>query len=102
MPIYRGHMDIELPISTEVNGGGAEGFKPKSPRVPPEEILLDAEDVSIWLNVSEDWVWDHASRRAPFLPAIWLSDGALRFRRSKIAEFIAERERLSSKRRRRR
>jgi len=99
---YRGHMDSEQPISTEVNGECWEGFTPKSPRVPPEEILLDAEDVSIWLKVSEDWVWDHASRRAPFLPAIWLSDGALRFKRSKIAQFIDERERLSAKRRRRR
>jgi hypothetical protein len=79
MPIYRGHMDIELPISAEVNGGCAVGLKPNSPRVAAEEILLDAVDVSIWLKVSEDWVWDHASRRAPFLPAIWLSDGALRF-----------------------
>ena len=102
MPIYRGHMDIELPISAEVNGGCAVGLKPNSPRVAAEEILLDAVDVSIWLKVSEDWVWDHASRRAPFLPAIWLSDGALRFKRSKIAEFINERERLSAKRRRRR
>ncbi len=68
----------------------------------PEEILLDAEDVSIWLKVSEDWVWDHASRRAPFLPAIWLSDGALRFKRNKIAEFRDETERLSTKHRKRR
>ena len=102
MPIYRGHMDSELPISTEVNDGCAEGFTPKAPRVAPEEILLDAVDVSIWLKVSEDWVWDHASRRAPFLPAIWLSDGVVRFKPSKIDEFIDERERLSTKRRRRR
>lgn len=102
MPIYRGHMDSELPISTDAAGGGAEGLKPKSPRVPPEEVLLDAVDVSIRLKVSEDWVWDHSSRRAPFLPAIWLSDGVLRFKPSKIAEFIDERERLSAKRRRRR
>ena len=102
MPIYRGHMDSELPISTDATGGGAEGLKPKSPRVAPEEVLLDAEDVSIWLKVSEDWVWDHANRRAPFLPVIRLSDGVVRFKRSKIAEFIDERERLSAKRRRRR
>ena len=102
MPIYRGHMDSELPISTEVNGGCEDGCKPKSPRVAPEEILLDAVDVSIRLKVSEDWVWDHSSRRAPFLPAIWLSDGVLRFKPSKIDEFIDERERLSAKRRRRR
>jgi len=37
-----------------------------------------------------------------FLPAIWLSDGVLRFKPSKITEFIEERERLSTKRRRRR
>ena len=102
MPIYRGHMDSEQPISTEVNGGCGEGCKPKSPHVAPEEILLDAVDVSIRLKVSEDWVWDHSSRRAPFLPAIWLSDGVLRFKPSKITEFIDERERLSTKRRRRR
>ncbi len=102
MPIYRGHMDIERPISTDTTDGCADGLKPRSPRVAPEEILLDAEDVSIWLKVSEDWVWDHASRRAPFLPAIWLSDGALRFKRSKIAQFINERELLSTKRRKRR
>ena len=95
-------MDIEQPISTDATGGCADGFKPKSPRVAQEETLLDAEDVSIWLKVSEDWVWDHAGRRAPFLPAIWLSDGALRFKRSKIAEFIDERERLSTRRRKRR
>ena len=102
MPIYRGHMDIELPISAEVNGGCVVGLKPNSPRVAAEEILLDAVDVSIRLKVSEDWVWDHSSRRAPFLPAIWLSDGVLRFKPSKIDEFIDERERLSAKRRRRR
>lgn len=102
MPIYRGHMDIVLPISTDATGGCAEGLKPESPRIAPEESLLDARDVSIWLNVSEDWVWDHASRRAPFLPAIWLSVGVLRFKPSKIAEFINERERLSTMRRKRR
>ena len=64
--------------------------------------MLDAVDVSIRLKVSEDWVWDHSSRRAPFLPAIWLSDGVLRFRPSKIDAFIEERERLSAKRRKRR
>jgi len=75
---------------------------PARGRTDPEEVLLDAKDVATWLKVTEDWVWDHASRRAPFLPAIWLSDGALRFKRIKIAQFINERELLSSKRRKRR
>ena len=95
-------MDIEQPNSTDATGGHAEGFRPEPPHVAPEESLFDAKDVSLKLKVSEDWVWDHASRRAPFLPAIWLSDGVLRFKPSKIAEFIDERERLSTKRRRRR
>jgi predicted DNA-binding transcriptional regulator AlpA len=64
--------------------------------------LLDAKEVAAWLGVSEDWVWDHSTRRAPFLPAIWLSSGALRFRRAGIDSFIAERERLSKLRHKRR
>jgi predicted DNA-binding transcriptional regulator AlpA len=67
-----------------------------------DDPLLDAREVAVWLGVSEDWVWDHSTRRAPFLPAIWLSPGALRFRRSAIGSFIAERERLSRIRRKRR
>lgn len=95
-------MGIEPPISAVDPVDREVGFRPAPVQIAPEEILLDAEDVAIWLKVSVDWVWDHAGRRAPFLPAIWLSDGALRFRRSAIAEFIEERERLSTKRRRRR
>ena len=71
-------------------------------RADQELPLLNAKEVAAWLGVTEDWVWDHSTRRAPYLPAIWLSDGALRFRRSRIAKFIDERERLSAKRRKRR
>ena len=67
-----------------------------------DDPLLDAREVAAWLGVSEDWVWDHSTRRAPFLPAIWLSSGALRFRRPAIESFIAERERLSRIRHKRR
>lgn len=67
-----------------------------------DDPLLDAKEVAAWLRVSEDWVWDHSTRRAPLLPAIWLSAGALRFRRSAIESFVAERERLSRIRRKRR
>jgi len=67
-----------------------------------DDPLLDAKEVAAWLRVSEDWVWDHSARRAPFLPAIWLSSGALRFRRSEIEAFINERKRLSNLRHKRR
>lgn len=60
--------------------------------------LLTAEDVALKLKVSRDWVWDHSSRRLPYLPVIRMSDGALRYRASKIEEFINERERLAGMR----
>ena len=64
--------------------------------------LLTAEDVALRLKVSKDWVWDHSSRRLPYLPVIRMSDGALRYRASGIAEFLKERERASCLRRKRR
>jgi predicted DNA-binding transcriptional regulator AlpA len=71
-------------------------------RAEQDLFLLNAKEVAAWLGVTEDWVWDHSTRRAPFLSAIWLSGGALRFRRSAIAAFIEERERVSQLRRKRR
>jgi predicted DNA-binding transcriptional regulator AlpA len=64
--------------------------------------LLSVEDVAERLNVSRDWVWDHSSRKQPYLPVIGMSDGILRYRASQIEEFVNERERLSSQRRKRR
>ncbi len=76
-------------------------------RKPPGRViemdpLLTAEEVAKRLNVSTDWVWDHSSRKAPYLPAIRISDGVLRYRSSEVDEFIHERERLSSLRLKRR
>ena len=42
------------------------------------DLLLTAEDVAAKLKVSKDWVWDHSSRKLPYLPVIRMSDGALR------------------------
>ncbi len=66
------------------------------------DFLLTAEEVALMLKVSKDWVWDHSSRRLPYLPVIRMSDGALRYRASGIEEFLKERERASSLRRKRR
>jgi predicted DNA-binding transcriptional regulator AlpA len=73
----------------------------------PREIeavdpLLTADEVAAKLKVSTDWVWDHSSRRLPYLPVIRMSDGALRYRSSGIEEFLRERERASVLRRKRR
>ena len=66
------------------------------------DLLLTAEEVALKLKVSKDWVWDHSSRRLPYLPVIRMSDGALRYRASGIEEFLRERERASHLRRKRR
>lgn len=68
----------------------------------PVDSLLTAEEVALKLKVSKDWVWDHSSRRLPYLPVIRMSDGALRYRASGIEEFLKERERASCLRRKRR
>lgn len=67
-----------------------------------EDPLLTAEDVAERLKVSRDWVWDHSSRRLPYLPVIRMSDGALRYRASQIEAFLSEREQASNLRRKHR
>jgi predicted DNA-binding transcriptional regulator AlpA len=71
-------------------------------QMPSRDVLLTVEDVAQRLNVTKDWVWDHSSRKAPYLPVIRMSDGVLRYRSSEVEEFINERERLSAMRRKRR
>jgi predicted DNA-binding transcriptional regulator AlpA len=66
------------------------------------EQLLTADEVAVRLKVSRDWVWDHSSRRLPYLPVIRMSDGALRYRASQIAAFLEEREQAGQMRRKRR
>lgn len=80
-------------LGPNVNTGAA------MPHIDP---LLTVEDVAERLNVTKDWVWDHSSRKAPLLPVIRLGDGTLRYRASRIEEFINEMERLSVLRRKRR
>jgi hypothetical protein len=84
--------------------GGNEVMGPVLTMRAEEAIdpLLSVEDVAERLNVSRDWVWDHSSRKAPYLPVIRMSDGILRYRASQIEEFVNERERLSSLGRKRR
>lgn len=75
-----------------------QGPNERRPPVRAVEIdpLLTAEEVANRLNVSTDWVWDHSSRKKPFLPVIRMGDGTLRYRHSGIEAFIDERERVSS------
>lgn len=75
------------------------GSMPTMQEAELADTLLTAEDVALKLKVSKDWVWDHSSRRWPYLPVIRMSDGALRYRASGIDEFLKERERVSNLRR---
>jgi hypothetical protein len=66
--------------------------------------LLTPEQVAKRLNASLDWVWDHSSRKAPLLPVIRFGGGPgragmLRYRASKIEEFIVEQEEFTDARR---
>jgi len=71
-------------------------------QMPSRDVLLSVEDVAQRLNVTKDWVWDHSSRKAPYLPVIRMSEGVLRYRSSDVEEFINERERTSALRRKHR
>lgn len=73
-----------------------------APMLAQADPLLSVDDVAERLNVTKDWVWDHSSRKAPYLPVIRIGDGTLRYRHSQIEEFVNERERLSVLRRKRR
>ncbi len=68
---------------------------------PDKDPLLTVDDVAQRLSVTKDWVWDHSSRKAPYLPVIRMGDGTLRYRAGRIEEFIDQRERLTQIRRRR-
>lgn len=70
------------------------------PQTLQTDPLLTVEEVAAMLNVTKDWVWDHSSRKAPYLPVIRIGDATLRYRQSQIEAFVAERERLSHLRKR--
>jgi predicted DNA-binding transcriptional regulator AlpA len=77
-------------------------FSTSVQQMASRDVLLTVEDVAQRLNVTKDWVWDHSSRKTPYLPVIRMSDGVLRYRLSEVEEFVSERERLSAMRRKRR
>ena len=101
-------MDKITFLSSSANGFESTMKQPPDSQIirrPPKravevESLLTAEDVAKRLNVSNDWVWDHSSRRKPLLPVIRMGDGTLRYRRSGIEAFVDEQERRSALRRR--
>jgi predicted DNA-binding transcriptional regulator AlpA len=94
-------------IPARDQGAVIPAVQPETPKrilgagLQDKDPLLTAEDVAQRLNVTKDWVWDHSSRKAPYLPVIRMGDGTLRYRASRIEEFIDQRERLTQTRRKR-
>ena len=66
-----------------------------------KDPILTVDDVAQRLNVSKDWVWDHSSRKYPLLPVIRFGNGTLRYKASRIEEFIDEQERSTALKQRR-
>jgi len=93
-------MSADLFLKKPVQSGRPESVNAVGDLGP--DPLLTPENVAQRLNISRDWVWDHSSRKSPFLPVIRVSDGLLRYRASQIEEFVNERERMSVLRRKRR
>ena len=51
--------------------------------------LLTINEVAEWLGVSKAWVYDHATRKKPFLPCVRIGE-ITRFRRAEIESFIQQ------------
>ena len=91
------------------SGNGSEppdGTPSSSSQQAVFDPLWTPEQVAERLNVSPDWVRDHSSRKEPRLPVIRLGGGPgraglLRYRASKIEEFIEEMECRSNRNSRR-
>ena len=56
-------------------------------RIPNPERLLNAREVAARLGVSERWVRDHTSRRAPKIRAVKLGT-LVRYRRADVETFM--------------
>lgn len=98
---------VSTPIVPRERHRHRTSFEDLQPSIPGRrgiqpDPLLTVEDVAERLNVTKDWVWDHSSRKTPYLPVIRVGDGTLRYRSSQIEAFVDERERLSALRRKRR
>ncbi len=71
-----------------------DGNKGDDPAVATESLpqtaakLLTPKEVAAWLDVSVDWVQDHATGKEPRLPPIRIGK-LLRFRREDVETFIS-------------
>ena len=62
----------------------------------PVQKLLTPKEVAEWLDVSVDWVHNHATRKAPRLPVVRIGK-LLMFRNEDVEEFIRGQSRRNGK-----
>jgi len=55
----------------------------------PHEKLLTPREVASWLDVSIDWVQDHATTKTPRIPSVRIGK-LIRFRREDVDSFIVQ------------
>lgn len=72
-----------------------EAHQPQPSLFPPAELpprLWTLDEVAEFLQMSKDWVRDHATRRQPRIPSIRLGSrrAVLRFRPQDVMQFVSE------------
>jgi excisionase family DNA binding protein len=78
------------PIETSLTGEQKlEEIRHSQGHARQVDRLLTIDEVSAWLGVSKAWVYDHVTRKKPFLPCVRLGE-ITRFRREEIERFIQE------------
>ena len=84
------------PNTTETTGNdGANAYRqPAQHQRTGRDQLLTINEVAEWLGVSKAWVYDHATRKKPFLPCVRFGE-LTRFRREEIEGFIQEHARVN-------
>jgi excisionase family DNA binding protein len=85
------------PNSTETaENDGANAYpQPAQNQRTDCDRLLTINEVAEWLGVSKAWVYDHATRKKPFLPCVRFGE-LTRFRREEIERFIQEHASLNA------
>jgi excisionase family DNA binding protein len=63
--------------------------QPAQQQTGDHDRLLTISEVADWLGVSKAWVYDHVTRKRPFLPCVRFGE-LTRFRRTEIEQFIQE------------
>jgi excisionase family DNA binding protein len=80
---------MNSPVPANALKDGFERISQAWPHNTDPDRLLTINEVAEWLGVSKAWVYDHSTRKKPFLPCVRLGE-ITRFRRAEIESFIQD------------